>query len=193
MARFRINADADSAPILDRVIEAYGFTQKGHLADHLDIASSSLAARYKRGGLPSDIMVQCMIETGVSLEWLLTGVGEKANEKPTESASVIRKNLINGILSDGGYILLDRSIFLEPKQLPQKPNMIVDAGMQYVVDMDDKAVSDGLWLVNVEEKVSIRTLTRIPVRKLRVEGAGAVFDCSIDDIEILGKVVLTIQ
>jgi len=193
MARFRINAEADSAPILDRVIEAYGFTQKVHLAEHLDIASSSLAARYKRGGLPSDIMVQCMIETGVSLQWLLTGAGEKSSETPSEAFSIIRKKLIDGVLSDGGYVSLDRSLFIEPKKIPQKPNIIVDAGIQYIVDMSDKTISDGLWLVNVEEKVSIRTLTRIPVRKLRVEGAGAVFDCSIDDIEILGKVVLTIQ
>lgn len=33
---------------LDRVIEAYGFRTKVALAEHLGIASSSLANRYKR-------------------------------------------------------------------------------------------------------------------------------------------------
>lgn len=76
MARFRIDPSTDSAPVLDRVIEAYGFTQKMQLAEHLDIAASSLSSRYKRGGLPADIMVKCMAETGVSLEWLVTGSGK---------------------------------------------------------------------------------------------------------------------
>ncbi|STQ42846.1 Bacteriophage CI repressor helix-turn-helix domain [Ewingella americana] len=50
MANFALNFDADSAPVLDRVIEAYGFTQKMQLAEHLDMAASSLSSRYKRGG-----------------------------------------------------------------------------------------------------------------------------------------------
>lgn len=76
MARFRLNPDVDSTPILNRVLEAYGFTQKLQLAEHLEIASSSMSNRYKRGGLPADIMVKCMAETGISLEWLATGEGK---------------------------------------------------------------------------------------------------------------------
>ena len=30
------------------------------------------------------------------------------------------------------------------------------------------------------------------VKKVRVSGAGAAFDCSIDDISVIGRVVLTI-
>ncbi|MDF3618646.1 helix-turn-helix domain-containing protein, partial [Enterobacter hormaechei] len=38
--------------MLDRVIQAYGFNTKLALAEHLDIASSSLANRYKRDLFP---------------------------------------------------------------------------------------------------------------------------------------------
>ncbi|MWL34692.1 phage repressor protein, partial [Escherichia coli] len=38
-----------------------------------------------------------------------------------------------------------------------------------------------------------RTLTRIPVGKVRVSGVGMAFDCGIDDIKIIGRIVLTIE
>jgi hypothetical protein len=58
--------------------------------------------------------------------------------------------------------------------------------------MEFTEVFDGEWLVDIEGKTSVRTLTRIPVKKVRVSGAGAAFDCSIDDISVIGRVVLTI-
>ncbi|MHA6498980.1 S24/S26 family peptidase, partial [Escherichia coli] len=54
-------------------------------------------------------------------------------------------------------------------------------------------VYDDVWLVEVEGKTSVRTLTRIPVGKVRVSGVGMAFDCGIDDIKIIGRIVLTIE
>ncbi|WP_409976925.1 hypothetical protein [Serratia quinivorans] len=48
-------------------------------------------------------------------------------------------------------------------------------------------------MINIEGKTSVRTLTRIPVKKLRVSDGKIAFDYSIDDIAIIGKVVLTIK
>ncbi|MEQ9970320.1 hypothetical protein ABRP72_14210 [Pectobacterium carotovorum] len=61
--------------------------------------------------------------------------------------------------------------------------------MQYIIDQAFADVYDGQWLVEIEDKISIRTLTRIPARKVRVSMA---FDCIIDDIQTLGRVVLKI-
>ncbi|EDT6280965.1 phage repressor protein CI, partial [Salmonella enterica subsp. enterica serovar Worthington] len=61
------------------------------------------------------------------------------------------------------------------------------------VDTSFTEVYDDEWLVEIEGKTSIRTLTRIPIKKVRVSGVGMAFDCSIEDIKILGRVVLTIK
>uniref|UniRef100_UPI003A980ACC helix-turn-helix transcriptional regulator n=2 Tax=Citrobacter TaxID=544 RepID=UPI003A980ACC len=108
MARFRIDPSTDSAPVLDRVIEAYGFTQKMQLAEHLDMAASSLSSRYKRGGLPADIMVKCMAETGVSLEWLATGSGKKFESDELDIMKFPRKKLVDGQLFDSGNVMFDK-------------------------------------------------------------------------------------
>lgn len=193
MARFRIDPDTDSAPVLDRVIEAYGFTQKMQLAELLGIAASSLSSRYKRGGLPADIMIKCMAETGVNLEWLATGQGRKFDDEELDILKVPRRKIVDGQLYDAGLLMLDKVMFQQGKPIPENPICVLDGMTQYIVEQNFTEVYDDEWLVDIEGKTSVRTLTRIPVKKVRVSGIGMAFDCSIDDITVIGRIVLTIK
>ncbi|MBI6176606.1 MULTISPECIES: phage repressor protein CI [Serratia] len=193
MSKFQVNMDGDSAPILDRVLEAYGFSQKLMLADHLGIASSSLAGRYRRGGFPADIVVRCAAETGVNLEWLATGKGRMYDDEKLDTLTMRRKKLIDGQLFDAGYLMFDKTLILPPKPELIKPFSLVDESNQYIIEQEVTDVFDGEWLLDIEGKISIRTLNRIPIKKVRVSGIGMAFDCAIEDIEIVGRVVLTIR
>ncbi|HAS0839424.1 phage repressor protein CI [Enterobacter hormaechei] len=179
--------------VLDRVIQAYGFNTKLALAEHLDIASSSLANRYKRDFFPADIVVKCMAETGATLEWLATGQGRKFNDEDLDIMKLPRKKIVDGKLYESGFLMLDKVTFLPGKPLPQNPVCVIDNSLQYIIDQHFTEVYDDVWLVEVEGKTSVRTLTRIPVGKVRVSGVGMAFDCGIDDIKIIGRVVLTIE
>ncbi len=177
---------------LDRVIEAYGFRTKVALAEHLGIASSSLANRYKRDFFPSDIVVRCMAETGATLEWLVTGNGPKFDGEDLDILRISRQKIVDGQLYDSGVLMLDKATFLPGKAVPTKALCVIESSTTYVIEREFSEVFDGEWLVDIEGKTSVRTLTRIPVKKVRVSGAGAAFDCSIDDISVIGRVVLTI-
>ncbi|EMZ5852925.1 phage repressor protein CI, partial [Yersinia enterocolitica] len=54
----------------------------------------------------------------------------------------------------------------------------------------DKAasLSDGLWLVDIDESISIRELTKLPGKKLHVAGGKVPFECGIDEIKLIGRV-----
>ncbi|WP_455268756.1 phage repressor protein CI [Rahnella aceris] len=191
--RLQIDLDKSSPEVLDRVIEAYGFQTKLALANHLGMASSSLAARYKRGLFPADIVVRCMAETDVTLEWLAKGTGKKYDDGKLDVMKFSRKKLVDGQLFESGYLMLDKVIFLPGIPLPENPLCLLDEKIQYIVDQKFSDIYDGQWLVNIEGKISIRNLVRIPIRKVRVSGVGMAFDCSLDDIEVIGRVVLTIE
>ncbi|MCQ8041003.1 helix-turn-helix domain-containing protein [Salmonella enterica] len=188
----QIEFSQGGSEVLDRVIQAYGFNTKLALAEHLDIASSSLANRYKRDFFPADIVVRCMAETGATLEWLATGQGRKFNDDELDIMKLPRKKIVDGKLYESGFLMLDKVTFLPGKPLPQNPICVIDNTMQYIVDQHFTEVYDDVWLVEVEGKTSVRTLTRIPVGKVRVSGVGMAFDCAIDDIVVIGRVVLTI-
>ncbi|WP_390903063.1 S24/S26 family peptidase [Serratia quinivorans] len=64
---------------------------------------------------------------------------------------------------------------------------------QYIIGQNFTEIYDDEWLINIEGKTSVRTLTKIPVKKVRVSDGKIAFDYSIDDIAIIGKVVLTIK
>ncbi|EDW2410770.1 phage repressor protein [Salmonella enterica subsp. enterica] len=189
----QIEFSQGGSEVLDRIIQAYGFNTKLALAEHLDIASSSLANRYKRDFFPADIVVRCMAETGATLEWLATGQGRKFNDDELDIMKLPRKKIVDGKLYESGFLMLDKVTFLPGKPLPQNPICVIDNTMQYIVDQHFTEVYDDVWLVEVEGKTSVRTLTRIPVGKVRVSGVGMAFDCAIDDIVVIGRVVLTIS
>lgn len=192
MSIFKINLDVDSTPILDRVIEAYGFTQKLQLAEHLGMAANSLSSRYKRGVFPADIVVKCIAETGANLEWLATGSGKKFENDELDIMKLPRKKLVDGQLFDSGQVMFDKIFFRAGTPLPSDPICVQDEKAQYILDQRFAEVFDGEWLVNIEGKASIRTLTRIPIKKVRVSGVGMAFDCALDDIATLARVILKI-
>jgi len=193
MGKFSYGQISHSSDVLDRVIDAYGFTSKLMLAEHFDMASSSLAGRYKRGGFPADMVVRCVAETGASLEWLATGQGRKFDDEELDILKMPRRKIVDGLLYEAGMYMLDKVSFLPGKTLPLSPVCVLEGTDQFIVDKSFTEIYDDEWLVEIESKTSIRTLTRIPVKKVRVSGVGMAFDCAIDDIKVLGRVVLTIK
>lgn len=192
MSKFPFAQCGNSAEVLDRIIEAYGFGSKLALADHFDMASSSLSGRYRRDNFPADMVVQCCAETGVSLEWLATGQGNKFDDVQLDIMKFQSKKLVDGQLYDSGYVMFDKVFFRAGFPLPSDPVCVLDEKAQYILEQNFSEVFDGEWLVNIEGKISIRTLTRIPIRKVRVSGVGMAFDCDIDEINVLGKVIAII-
>lgn len=188
----QINLSQGGNQTLDRVIEAYGFKTKVALAEHLGIASSSLANRYKRDFFPSDIVVRCMAETGATLEWLATGNGPKFAGVDLDVLRITKQKVVDGQLYDDGMLMLDKATFQLGKAIPIQPICIIDGLTTFVIEREFSEIFDGEWLVEVEGKTSVKTLTRIPVKRVRVGGSGSAFDCAIEDINVIGRVALTI-
>ncbi|WHZ42388.1 phage repressor protein CI [Rahnella bonaserana] len=177
--------------ILDRVCDAYGFHQKIQLAQHFGISSSSLSNRYTRGTLSYDFVAICSMETGANLKWLLTGEGQKFTDKLTESEtknsqiSLKKFTLSDGQLIEEGEMSIDHHFFSKP---PLQAQVITADGRTYFIEQKTP-LSDGTWLIDVDGSVSIRELALLPSRKLHVTGGKIQFECRIDEITPLGRVV----
>ncbi|EMO2484175.1 phage repressor protein CI [Enterobacter hormaechei subsp. xiangfangensis] len=173
--------------VLDRICEAYGFSQKIQLANHFDIASSSLSNRYTRGAISYDFAAHCALETGASLQWLLTGKGQPftSSASAEDTMSIESFTLSEEILKSDGSITVDAHFFTKPLT---DAMAIRTEGKLHFIDKQ-ASLSDGLWLVDIEGGISIRELTKLPGRKLHVTGGKVPFECGIDDIKTLGRVV----
>lgn len=175
--------------VLDRICEAYGFSQKTQLANHFDIASSSLSNRYTRGAISYDFAAHCALETGVNLRWLLTGEGERftgesTRQRESDSALRIEKfTFCDGALTRSGDFVIDKAI---AEKLHSDIFCLDADGGFYVVERTT-TLTDGLKIVDIDGTASLREVQILPGKKLRVHGGIEPFVCSVDDISILGS------
>ncbi|RCX06248.1 MULTISPECIES: phage repressor protein CI [Kosakonia] len=173
--------------VIERLVEAYGFTTRQALCDHLGVSKSTMATRYMRDIFPADWIIQCAIETGYSLQWLSFGVGDRTSA--TAPISLNKKILTGNKLENAGIILFDRSLLnFNYRELI----FIIDNSIGYICETIPETISDGKWLISIDDQQSIRNITRIPGNKLKVEGNDSCFECNIDELSLIGLVVKTI-
>lgn len=106
--------------VLERILSAYGFTMQKELSDRLEIAKSNVASWLARGQVPGNVIVQCAMDTGADVNWLVTGELEKASS-PRNNPPKSGKALYEEILENGGSSVLRRILdaygFTMQKQL----------------------------------------------------------------------------
>ncbi len=183
----------NSATVLDRIMEAYGFSSKIMMAEHFNMGPSAISGRYKRNIFPADMVVKCMYETGANLEWLVWGTGNPFDNERIDILKLNNFNIIDGELQRTNDVMFDKTMLSPNKATPSNPICIFVDNNYYIIDKSFADIFDGKWLVNIEGKISIRELTRIPIQRVRVSGSGVAFDCELKDLEIIGRVVTIIE
>lgn len=182
-----LDANFNNEALLNRICEVYGFTQKIQLANHFKIAASSLQNRYTRGNMSYDFAVHCALETGADLRWLMTGEGDKnlSSKEQNSSQELPFFTLSEGSLREYGVLSIDNQLF--GKQL--KNAICIKSENSCYITEKEAPLADGLWVVDVEGAVSLRELTVLPGKKLHVAGGKVPFECGIDEIKTVGRVV----
>ncbi|MBI6183672.1 phage repressor protein CI [Serratia proteamaculans] len=171
---------------IERMVEAYGFSTRQALCEQLGVSKSTLATRYMRDSFPSDWVIQCTLETGVSLRWLITGEGIMYEDsKLLDLVQVPRQKLVDGRLFDSNLYMFDKAFL--PEGLID-PVVILDGDSTYIADRQFDEIIDGAWVVDIEGKISIRDVIRIPGGKVRIEGGKFAFDCQLEDIKFIQRI-----
>ncbi|HGU0798183.1 TPA: phage repressor protein, partial [Escherichia coli] len=63
----------------------------------------------------------------------------------------------------------------------------------FIVDVSVKQISNGSWLVDIDGVKSIVKVARIPGNKLVVHQEETTFECAVDDVAVVGRVVKVIK
>lgn len=174
---------------IERMVEAYGFSTRQALCEQLGVSKSTLATRYMRDSFPSDWVIQCALETGASLKWLTTGEGlMHESAKQLDIVQVQRQKLVDGKLFDSNFYMFDKAFL--PDGLID-PVVILDGNNIYIAERQFEEIIDGTWVVDIEGKMSVRDIIRIPGGKVRVEGGKFAFDCKLEDIGFIQKIQMS--
>ncbi|WP_067431373.1 phage repressor protein CI [Duffyella gerundensis] len=179
-------------PVLRRILDAYGFTMQKQLCDLLDISSGTVSTWIRRNYFPGDVVITCALDTNVSLRWLATGKEKKFSmEGPLKYENcIVRKALNAGVIEYLSEWFLDLSFL--PQQ-PLSPVFISSRVGSWVIDEKVTSISNGRWLLGINNKFDIYDVAVLPGNMIKIQNKNLNFDCSIDDIDIAGKVVVTIE
>ncbi|MGB7801325.1 helix-turn-helix domain-containing protein [Buttiauxella sp.] len=179
-------------PVLRRIMDAYGFNLQKQLCDLLEISSGTVSTWVRRDYFPGDVVVACALDTGVSLQWLATGKGLPRIDALQENycPSIPRKNLSAGVLQDAGVWKIDLNFFPQPLI---EPVFIYSSTASWIVDKGVTEISNGEWLLGIDDKYDIYDITLIPGRKLSITSKTSNFLCGADEIKVAGQVVLSLQ
>ncbi|HBY9742117.1 phage repressor protein CI [Klebsiella pneumoniae] len=101
MAKFGDGA----APAIERILSAYGLSSQKELGEKLGIYANNISSWLARDSVPGNVFVECAIETGADIGWLVTGELAKAN---SPRATLKGKELYEEVMASGGKPVLRR-------------------------------------------------------------------------------------
>ncbi|WP_410734560.1 phage repressor protein CI [Citrobacter portucalensis] len=208
MIQVKAGENTGGREAIHRLMAAYDFKSRQQLCDHLGASKSTMANRYLRDSFPAEWVIQCALETGVSLLWLTTGQGELGSKIDTQkdinfvnfgkvkhlsdlvSPEIDKVTLTSGALVEAGKAIIDSSL------LPSEANnllLVNTTSDSYLVDRSKTPPVNGVWLVDIDGIKSIVKLTRLPGNRLVVHQDESSFECNLDDIEIVGHALKIIK
>ncbi|HBS1849730.1 TPA: phage repressor protein CI [Klebsiella pneumoniae] len=98
--------DLNTQDVIERISSAYGVSTQKALAEVLGVPSNSVSTWVQRNSFPGKAIIQCSLDTGADLNWLLTG--QIANLNLQDSLPLKGKALYDEILASGGKPVLRR-------------------------------------------------------------------------------------
>jgi phage repressor protein C with HTH and peptisase S24 domain len=183
---FNFSSQSGGRDAITRILQAYGFSTRQALCDHLGVSQSTMANRWMRDTFPHDWLIACHLDTGVPLLWLTTGKGNpEAVQSEDYGLTLQLKEITNGILSSTSQILYDSRLI---PQNTTDPFLIKFESATYVVGECKGEINDGTWLIEIDGFASVRLVYRLPGGRVRVENGPASFECAASDVKVLGKV-----
>lgn len=187
ISAFNISSQSGGRDAITRILQAYGFSTRQALCEHLGVSQSTMANRWMRDTFPHDWLIACHLDTGASVLWLATGHGSPGVQNaPDNGLRLQYKEISNGIISDSNMVHYDS--LLIPKKATNV-SLVKFEGDVYIVEEYKGEVNDGVWFIEIDGFSSIRRIYRLPGSKLRVENGPASFECEASGISVLGKII----
>ncbi len=180
-------------PVLQRIMEAYGFKTQKELSEYLGISAGTISTWIRREYFPGDVVITCSLDTGASLAWLATGSSRDSTiQKNCQSVIpfISRKNLTAGLLVDDENWCFDISIIPHAFKLPVS---VFSMNSIWLVDFGSKDVCNGRWLLDINGKCDVYSVAILPGQKINVSDKTLSFTCHVDEVSIIGQVVITIE
>lgn len=177
--------------VVDRLLKAYGFSTQRELVEKIGVGHGTVSTWIRRDHFPGEAVVQCALDTGISLEWLATGKGEpdfsaiRKSEQQSLKVEMLPFNVI-----DAGQLQQEEPVSIQVSLLPadRKALEIVHVPEVRTFFLVEKGLikpTDGIWITQRADVVRCESIQRTPGDNWRIEGV----DWPVNEVELIAKVI----
>lgn len=99
---------------------------------------------------------------------------------------VVKYVLFDGVLCEDGFYIFDREFLL---LVFKNFFVIIDNNFEFICDKEFDDICDGKWVISIDGEIMICDIICLFGGRIFVEGGNRVFECKIEDIEIIGKII----
>lgn len=177
----------------DRLKEVTGCNSYNLLADYYGIPKSTILTWHHHDRIAHELIVREHLTSGASVKYLALGEGEpfSGNQSPNENLAIYR--LESGSLEKCGNMSLDLSTLDRFGLKPSKTQVIEDNSGIYYIDKESVDPIAGDYLIDVDGRLSINYLQRLPGRRLAIAFGTSTIEVAEDDIKVLGRVAMEMK
>jgi len=177
--------------VLQRVLEAYGFSLQKELCDQFQISSGTVSTWIRRNFFPGDIVVACAIETGTSLDWLALGIEKDENNNSKLNNFTLTKFALSaGKLIKKGEWICDIELITNQHG---DYKVVEKEEVMYIIDFSESEIANGKYLLEVDGMHDIYDAYRVPRDKVKLKNIHFEHVCNINEIRCIGRIRKIIQ
>jgi hypothetical protein len=163
------------------------------LADYFGIPKSTLFTWHTHNRTGFELIVREHLASGASVRYLALGEGEPFESKKNTGEVLRLHKLSGGALEDCGIMSLDLATLERFGLKPDMTQVIEDDAGLYYVDKESTDPISGDYLIDVDGRLSINYLQRLPGKKLAIAFGASTIEVSENDIKVLGRVAMEMK
>ncbi|MEK1962782.1 helix-turn-helix domain-containing protein [Vibrio parahaemolyticus] len=163
------------------------------LADVYGIPRTTITTWHTHNRTAFELIVRTHLATGASVRYMALGEGEPFDNKsePMEGLQTFR--LVDGALVEAGKVSLDLGTLDRFSLKPSITKVIEDDAGIYYLNTDSIDPVAGDYLIDVDGRLSINYLQRLPGKKLAIAFGSSTIEVSEDDIKVMGRVAMEMK
>ncbi|WP_330959039.1 helix-turn-helix domain-containing protein [Photobacterium sp. 53610] len=168
-------------------------TTNYQLADKFGIPRSTIQTWHSHDRTAFELIVRTHLATGASVRYMALGEGEPFECKVDPVEGLQTHRLVDGALIKAGKVSLDLSTLDRFGLKPSITKVIEDDAAIYYVNTESTNPTSGKYLIDIDGQLSINFIQRLPGQKLSINIGDNSFEASVDDIQVLGRVAMTMS
>ncbi|MCG9624207.1 helix-turn-helix domain-containing protein [Vibrio mediterranei] len=177
----------------DRLKEVTGCDSYALLADYFGIPKSTILTWHQHDRTAHELIVREHLATGASVKYLALGEGEPFSGSSSPNENLATYKLEAGSIEKSGSMSIDLATLERFGLTPSNTQVIENDLGIYYINKDSVDPISGDYLIDVDGRLSINYLQRLPGKKLAIAFGTSTIEVSEEDIKVLGRVAMEMK